>query len=473
MPGKKRFQLCCAREMWTQERLKKEVELAERNVLDRRTFVKGMLAAGATVTVAACAPIATPGAATPAAPVTTVTGPSWIHPQSLVRAQPGYGGAMLTWKYGDTVKWLPSDKIPADASADTLAKLPKAKLTEMHYLMQLGRTWSSNFKDITLTGKDDVCAEHCDIGEEAVSVGATNALNRKVDGFAAFDFAGFNMRHHCSYLALGEDIKMMTGSFWCKTTGSTKGYCGYRQFKPDVGLFGAPGVIGLVWLHLTGAAWAFKVKKSGQVAMVMTGDGSCASRYAFPAVRSATNYKLPVVYVISNNFQGVSNPIAAMSPAPYVADYFEGMGLPCTVWDGNNIAQTYSSVKAAADRARSGSGPSVVELLTFRWYDHQGFAGAKIGQDGAFGLPYRTDDEVRAWMSRDPIKRYEAFLLERGLLTQADLDANKAKAKKDTDDAVAFARASPDPRPEDGAHELWYGGWINPATQFFEHKVIA
>jgi pyruvate dehydrogenase E1 component alpha subunit len=239
-----------------------------------------------------------------------------------------------------------------------------------------------------------------------------------------------------------------------------------------VGLFGAPGVIGLVWLNQTGAAWAFKVKKSGQVSVVVTGDGSVASRYAYPAVRSAANYKLPVVYVISNNFQGVSNPIAAMSPAAYVADYFAGLGLPCSIGDGNNIAQTYAMTKEAADRARAGDGPSVLELLTFRWYDHSGFAGAKIGQDAAWGLPYRTDDEVKAWMSRDPIVRAEAFLKERGLLTQAELDANKAKARKDVDDAVDFARASPFPRPEDGAKQVWYGGVVVPATQFFEHKVI-
>src|SRR3990170_3473490 len=119
-------------------------ELSERrrfvtqaSLVNRRTFVKGMLAAGATVTVAACAPLAAPSGPAPAAPVAppTVTGPSWIHPKSLVRAAPGYGGAHLTWKYGDTVKWLPPEKYQADAAADALAKLPKEKLTDIYSKM--------------------------------------------------------------------------------------------------------------------------------------------------------------------------------------------------------------------------------------------------------------------------------------------------------------------------------------------------
>jgi len=446
--------------------------LAERGVLDRRSFLKGVLAAGATVTVTACTPIVT-SPATPGSnptPVTTVVGPSWIHPKSLIREKPGYGGAHLTWQYGDTVKWLPPEKFPADAQADVLSKVPKARLSEMDYTMQLGRIWDSTMKDIILAGKDDVTGLHCAVGEEACAVGTAFSIRRKFDT-ATPDFMGFNMRHHAHYLSLGNPLTKQTASFWCKVTGSTRGYCGYRQFNPSIGLFGAPGVIGLVWQHMTGAAWSFKVRKTGQVAVVVTGDGSCATRYTFPSVRSAANYKLPCVYVVSNNFQGISNPIAAMCPAPYVADYFAGLGIPCTVGDGNSLAHAYANTKEGVDRARGGDGPSVVELLTFRWYDHSGFAGAKLGQDGAWGLPYRTDDEVRAWMSRDPIKRAQAFFLEKGLLTQAELDANKAKATADVNAAVDFARSSPFPRPEDGAKEVLFG-WTAPATQFFEHTVI-
>ena len=105
-----------------------------------------------------------------------------------------------------------------------------------------------------------------------------------------------------------------------------------------------------------------------------------------------------------------------------------GLGLPAIAVDGNSVADVYYQGKPLVDRARALEGPAHIEVMTWRWYDHSGFAGAKAGVDAAWGLPYRTDDEVRAWLSRDPIVRMGTFLVERGLFTQAELDALKAKA---------------------------------------------
>jgi pyruvate dehydrogenase E1 component alpha subunit len=221
---------------------------------------------------------------------------------------------------------------------------------------------------------------------------------------------------------------------------------------------------------MSGYGWYFKVKKSGQVCVTCSGDGSSHSSYVWPGYRTCANYKLPVVFGITNNFQGVSNPTPTVAAAPYLADYPASLGIPCVVVDGNNVGAVYSAMKEAIDRARAGDGPSVVEMLTFRWYDHSGTAGAKIGQDGAFGLPYRTDDEVRAWLSRDPVVRFANFLKDKSLFTQAELDAQKTKVLKVVDDAVAFGRASPVPKGPDGAKGVWVD-WVAPATQWFEHVV--
>jgi pyruvate dehydrogenase E1 component alpha subunit len=142
------------------------------------------------------------------------------------------------------------------------------------------------------------------------------------------------------------------------------------------------------------------------------------------------------------------------------------------VTDGNSVAAVYVEAKAAIDRARAGDGPSYIEFLTYRWYDHSSFTGAKVGEEGSFGLPYKTDDEQRAWMSRDPIVRFGTFLVKRNLFTQAEIDALKAKAKKACEDSKAFAVASPKTRPEDGAKNQWLFQESVPATQFFEHTVI-
>jgi TPP-dependent pyruvate/acetoin dehydrogenase alpha subunit len=112
----------------------------------------------------------------------------------------------------------------------------------------------------------------------------------------------------------------------------------------------------------------------------------------------------------------------------------------------------------------------VVEGYTYRWLDHDGFAGAEVGVDGAFGLPYRTDDEVRAWLSRNPVVRYGNWLTEKGLFTSAELDALKKKAQTAFDDSIAFARSSPLPNGPDGNKGMW-PDYVAPAMQFFEHTV--
>lgn len=111
----------------------------------------------------------------------------------------------------------------------------------------------------------------------------------------------------------------------------------------------------------------------------------------------------------------------------------------------------------------------MIEGITYRWYDHSGFAGGRVGTNGAFGLPYRSDEEVRQWMTRDPIARYKTWLLDKGLATADEL----AKVETDTDRAVqasiAFARESKDPDPSAGVLHTSAGGAM-PATQFFNRK---
>jgi TPP-dependent pyruvate/acetoin dehydrogenase alpha subunit len=439
------------------------LKVSERGVLDRRTFIKGMLAAGATVTVASCAPVSQ------AAPVTqpTVTGPAWINPKSLVRPMPGYGGEYLTWKVGDTVKWLPPEKFPADAAADTLAKLSKDQLSEMYFLMNRIRVWFNTWRDIALTKPEPTMyrAIFPRAGQEAVPVGVSANLNNT--DYVATTHAGDQ-----DLLAKGVDLKAFAAEALYRVTGCAHGYGGVMHMSaPSVGIVASEGIVGHSTHMAAGAAWAAMVKNTGQVAVAYTGDGAMASRHLFNAMRSAANYKMPLIVVLENNFFSSGGVAAMLSPSPYMADYTTGLGFPTVVVDGENVAQVYAEAKDAVQMARAGDGPSFIECLTYRWYDHSGWGGAKAGVDGAFGLPYRTDDELRAWIARDPIVRYGAFLLDRSLFTQAELDPLKAKAQADMDDALTFARGSPEPKPEDGVKNVYPTGVV-PATQFYGHPVI-
>ena len=457
------------------------MRVSERNVLDRRSFIKGMLAAGATVTVAACAPVAAPAPA-PAAPVSppTVTGPAWIHPKSLVRAAPGYGGALMTWKYGDTVKWLPPAKYLENDASAALAKVPKDKLLLTFERMCRSRFFETAMKDTSLggyplgaTGTAQKVAPgvygggHMRVGQEAEASGMGTLVMQPGD-FVCATHAG----HH-DMAGRGADAKRMTAEFFMRKTGANKGYGGTMHLCfAELGFLGANPIVGGGIPLAAGAAWSIKVRKSGQISVVYYGDGAHNSRNWFNTVRSSTNYKLPVIFVGENNFTGMGNPIASLIPSPYLADMAVGLGLPGVVADGNSVADVYFKGKDLADRARALEGPSHFEVMTWRWYDHSGFAGAKAGVDAAWGLPYRTDDEVRAWLSRDPIVLFADWLALKGIATKAETDAIMARIKTEQVEAMEFALASPLTTPEDGCANVWPLTERVPATQFYEHVVV-
>jgi TPP-dependent pyruvate/acetoin dehydrogenase alpha subunit len=429
--------------------------MKQASMLDRRTFVKALLAAGATGVVASC------GSA-PAGGASGTSGgavPSWIHPSSVIRPSPGPGGN-LAWAVGDTLKWLTPEKIAKGKPADLLAGLPNDKLADMYRKAWVIRFWETTVKDLSVGGKDSLYGlVHLYVGEEAIAVGSTAALNPD-------DYVVSNHRGHGHVIARGTDINSMMAEMFMKATGTNKAYAGSMHIH-DVskGVLSTSPIVGGGAYIGAGAAYNMKVRGSKQVVLTFVGDGGTNSPYYFSAIRQATMYKCPMVVVIENNFQNMWIPMATVTPAHWCADLTVGLGIPSVVVDGNDVAAMYSATKDAVDRARAGDGPSVVEGITYRWLDHDGFAGAKVGVDAAFGLPYRTDDEVRQWVSRDPIKRFHSFLVERKLFADADLNAIQEEARKAVDDSVDFARKSPLPALEDGLKNVWALGPVR-ATQF-------
>jgi TPP-dependent pyruvate/acetoin dehydrogenase alpha subunit len=205
------------------------------------------------------------------------------------------------------------------------------------------------------------------------------------------------------------------------------------------------------------------------VSVAFFGDGAAASPYYFSGIRSCANQKIPTIFVNENNFQYMGVPMAFTVPTKYISEYTKGLDIPHFLVDGNDISAVHAAASEAVEWARAGKGPSMIEAMTYRWYDHSGFAGGRVGQDGAMGLPYRADEEVRQWMSRDPIVRYKRWLLGKSLVTEVDL----AKIDKDTQAAVEasidFARKSADPVPEAGVLNTYAEG-AALATQFYNRK---
>jgi len=238
------------------------------------------------------------------------------------------------------------------------------------------------------------------------------------------------------------------------------------------GIMGMNGIVGASYYMAAGAAIRARVRNTKQVGVAFFGDGASASPYYFSAVRSCANLKLPVIFVAENNFQYMGVPMALTVPTKYITEYTKGLDIPHHLVDGNDVTAVHAATQAAVEWARAGKVPTVIEGMTYRWYDHAGFAGGRVNQDAAMGLPYRSDEEVKQWMSRDPNVRYKSWLIAKGLASEAELSGLDSKAQAAVDASIEFARKSADPNPEDGVLNTYANGAAE-ATQFFNRRNIA
>jgi TPP-dependent pyruvate/acetoin dehydrogenase alpha subunit len=429
--------------------------------IDRRSLLKLMGSAGATATVvSACrSPFGD------AVSAEGLTGGKFEKSVALATAGPG---GNKNWQPGDAAKFLPPEAIPTrGAAADAVASLPKEKLLRMYELMQASRKWETTMKDLFLGVKDGLYgAFHTYVGEEAVAVGAMGALNDD-------DYIASTHRGHGHLIAKGGDLNRMSAEIFFKETGYNKGYGGSMHITDmSKGIMGMNGIVGASYYMAAGAALRAMVRGTKQVSVAFFGDGAAASPYYFSAVRSAANHKIPCIFVNENNFQYMGMPMALTVPTKYIAEYTKGLDIPHHLVDGNDLTAMYAATKAAVDHARAGNGPSMIEAITYRWYDHSGFAGGKVGQDAAMGLPYRTDEEVRQWMSRDPLVRYKTWLLAKGLVTEAELTGIETATQKAVDASIEFARSGSEPAPEAGVLNTYASGPVE-RTQFYNRTGIA
>jgi len=428
--------------------------------IDRRTLLKLMGSAGATATVIStgCNSFNQPVSAS------GLTGGKFD--KSVPLATDGPGGNMA-WQPGDAVKYLPPSDIPTrGAGADAISSLPKEKVLRMYELMTSSRKWETAMKDLFLGAKDGLYgAFHTYVGEEAIAVGTISALNDD-------DYIASTHRGHGHLIAKGGDLNKMSAEIFFKATGYNKGYGGSMHITDmSKGIMGMNGIVGASYYMAAGAAIRARVKNTKQVGVAFFGDGASASPYYFSAVRSCANLKLPVIFVAENNFQYMGVPMAITVPTKYISEYTKGLGIPNHLVDGNDVTAVYAATQEAVAWARAGKGPSVIEGMTYRWYDHAGFAGGRVSQDAAMGLPYRSDEEVKQWMSRDPNVRFKAWLIAKGLASDAELTAIETKAQAAVEASIEFARKSADPKPEDGVLNT-YAHSAAEATQFYNRRDI-
>lgn len=432
----------------------------EQRTIDRRTLLKMMGAAGASATVlSACG---SPFGGVSRAEARGLTGAEFGKSIELATAGPGGNKG---WQPGDALRFLPPEDIPTrGAAADALASLSKEELLKVYWHMQASRQWESTMKDLFLAGEDGLYGLfHASVGQEAIAAGVMAALNDD-------DYIAATHRGHAQLIAKGGDLNRMSAEIFFREEGYNRGFGGSMHITDmSIGIMGMNGIVGASYYMAAGAALHAMVRGTQQVSVAFFGDGAIASPYYFSAVRSCANEKIPCIFLAENNFQYMGIPMARTSPTKYLSEYTKGLDIPHFLVDGNDVAAVYDATREAVAWGRAGNGPSVIEGITYRWYDHSGFSGGRMGEDGAQNLPYRSAEELEGWMSRDPIVRYSRWLVARNLASQDEIARVDADVRQAVDASVDFARAGTHPDPEAGALHTYAAG-AAPATQFFNRR---
>ena len=272
---------------------------------------------------------------------------------------------------------------------------------------------------------------HTSIGQEAQVVGACMAL-RTQDRIAG------NHRSHGHPIGKGSALGPLMAELVGKVDGVCKGKGGSMHLADySVGSLGESGVTGSSIPIATGAAMSAQVLKQDRVALSFFGDGAANQGVLYEALNLSVAWKLPVIYLCENNHYALSTPSKTVTGGR-ISDRAHGFGLPgVLVEDGQDVLKVYEAVSEAVERARRGDGPTLVEVMTYRYREHA--EGLRLNVD------YRDAAEKAHWLSRDPIQLFRQVLIERSVLDEAGMTALEAEIAAEVDEAVKFSNASPYP----------------------------
>ncbi len=215
-----------------------------------------------------------------------------------------------------------------------------------------------------------------------------------------------------------------------------------HMIDTSVGVLGTSSIVGGCIPIATGAALGSALKKDNRVSIAFFGDAAVEEGVIYESINFAMLKKLPVVYVCENNLYSVFSHLSKRQAKDDIYRRFEGLSIPGYRVDGNNVIEVYRTAKKAVTQARDGGGPSFIECRTYRLKDHHGTgSGVEVG--------YRTQEEVNEWAARCPVNNFEHFLLERKVLTEAEVEQLAAAIEREVEEAFRFAQASPLPKEDE------------------------
>lgn len=276
---------------------------------------------------------------------------------------------------------------------------------------------------------------HLYIGQEAVVVGMQAAARDGVDTVVT------SYRDHGHMLACGMDARGVMAELTGRIGGYSRGKGGsMHMFSEEKGFYGGHGIVGAQIPIGTGLAFAHQYNGDNGVNFAYMGDGAANQGQVYESFNMAALWKLPVVYVIENNKYGMGTSVERASASAELFQRGYAYGIPGEAVDGMDVLAVQDAALRAAEHARSGKGPYILEAKTYRYRGHSMSDPAK----------YRSKDEVTKMRTeRDPIDQLKARMLEIGAIDEAELKEIDREVKQLVTEAAEFSQSSPEPDPSE------------------------
>jgi pyruvate dehydrogenase E1 component alpha subunit len=311
----------------------------------------------------------------------------------------------------------------------------------MYETMLVSRFFEETIEKIYLEGKTPAFnmaagpipgEMHLSNGQEPCAVGVCAHL--KPD-----DVVTATHRPHHIAISKGVDLKRMAAEIFGKATGLSGGRGGHMHiFDPKVN-FSCSGIIAQGMAPAVGAALSRKLQKRDGVAVAFLGEGAANQGAFHETLNLAALWKLPVVFVIEDNAWGISVSKGDSTSVPRNDIRASAYGIPGVFVPDNDTLAIFTAAGTAIDRARKGQGPTLIEIETYRLAGH--FMGDAEG--------YRPKGELEALRAKDPIFVMKKDLIEKEGIKEAAAEQVRESARQRVDEAIAFARESPYPAPEE------------------------
>jgi len=317
----------------------------------------------------------------------------------------------------------------------------KKELLELYHKMLLIRRFEEKAGQLYGMGYiGGFC--HLYIGQEAVVVGIDSIKKNGDQNITSY-------RDHGHMLACGMDPRLVMAELTGRSTGYSKGKGGsMHMFSKSEGFYGGHGIVGAQVPIGAGIAFANKYKKNKHVCFTYFGEGAANQGQVYEAFNMASLWKLPVVFVIENNQYAMGTSMTRASSTEEMFARGMAFNIPGKAVNGMNVLEVAKNASSAADHCRSGKGPFILEMKTYRYRGHSMSDPAK----------YRTREEVQKIREeKDPIDTLRSLLIEKHKTSEKEFKAIDSEIKAVVTEASDFALDSPEPNIE----ELWTDVYAN------------